>query len=135
MPVRSPTPEVIDRYVRSGVWLERPFHRLVEEQALRDAGKLAIRVGSRSLTYGELVSASQGLAGWLLGQGLESEDVVALQAPNSDNKVVRLNVLVQGQDVVSWSIDGVQRASAGKRPSAPAGGVARCRWRFFRQRG
>ncbi len=56
--------------------------QIVSDSAARDAGAAAIRLGARTLTYGELDDRAARLATLLRERGLEPGDRVGVMLPN-----------------------------------------------------
>ncbi|WP_432156969.1 non-ribosomal peptide synthetase [Streptomyces sp. bgisy153] len=57
---------------------DRRFHELFEERARLRPDAVAVELGERSLTYGELDARANRIARWLRREGLGDEDVVAV---------------------------------------------------------
>lgn len=83
MPLRALTTELIEQYKAAGWWQSRTLFEVVEDHALRTPDKLAVSDLSVELTYAELVSQARSLGAWLVANGLQPGDTVALQTPNS----------------------------------------------------
>nr|UXB94867.1 non ribosomal peptide synthetase [Pseudomonas syringae] len=62
---------------------EQPVHRLFEHRAALHPHAIAAVHGRRSLTYGELNERANHLAHYLLGQGVRSDEHVAILLPRS----------------------------------------------------
>ncbi|HSK81092.1 MAG TPA: amino acid adenylation domain-containing protein, partial [Thermoanaerobaculia bacterium] len=69
---------------------ERPLHSFFEEQAARAPERLAVLVGDRSLTYGEIESEANRLARHLLAQGVRPGDNVGVCFERAPELVVAL---------------------------------------------
>jgi amino acid adenylation domain-containing protein len=70
---------------------------LVEAQARRDPGALAVVDGARRLTYGELVERARGVAAHLHGRGVERGDRVGVLLGRClDSPVAQLGILLAG---------------------------------------
>ncbi|NGN63413.1 amino acid adenylation domain-containing protein [Streptomyces sp. A7024] len=65
-------------------------HGLVEAQAARTPGEVALVAGGQSLTYRELNARADSLARELAGRGVRPETVVAVSLPRSADLVVAL---------------------------------------------
>jgi amino acid adenylation domain-containing protein len=59
------------------------LQHLLSEAAERDPGRVAVRCRGRSLTYGELESASNGVAMTLIAGGIRRHDRVGIHLPKS----------------------------------------------------
>ena len=82
MALRPLTPELRARWTAEGWWSDAPLHALVDATADEAPDRLAVADQHDRWTYAELVARSSALARWLLAQGLEPGDVVALQTAN-----------------------------------------------------
>ena len=82
MALRPLTPELCARWTADGWWSDAPLHALVDATADEAPDRLAVADQHDRWTYAELVARSSALARWLLAQGLEPGDVVALQTAN-----------------------------------------------------
>jgi len=71
------------------------LHRLVEEQAARTPGAMALEAGSLRLTYAELVDRSRTLAAHLREQGIGPGSIVALAAERTPDLIVRMLAVLQ----------------------------------------
>lgn len=87
----------LDRLAELAAWNDtaRPRERptlvqLVQEQAQLRPDAVAVLDGERSLSYRELSERSNQLAHFLLGRGIEAENVVAVSLPRSAEMVVAL---------------------------------------------
>ncbi|GID33104.1 hypothetical protein Abr02nite_80870 [Paractinoplanes brasiliensis] len=61
-----------------------------ERQARRDPGRVALRAGPVTLTYGDLNAAANRLARVLVAEGVGAEDFVAVAVPRTDQLVIAL---------------------------------------------
>ncbi len=87
---------------------------LVARQAARTPDAVAIGFGAHTMTYRELHDRASRLAGWLRGEGVGVEDVVAVALPRSPELVTALlGVLYAGGTYLALD------------PTAPAGRNAR----------
>ena len=77
------SPEHAARYRKEGLWHDRTYYELFAESAARHPDKTAIVEGSRRITYAELSTTINNLAGNLLDLGLAPGDIVSLQTKNS----------------------------------------------------
>ena len=59
------------------------LHHLLSEAAERDPDHVAVRCRDRSLTYGELESAANGVATTLVAAGVQRHDRVGIHLPKS----------------------------------------------------
>ena len=66
----------------------RLIHRFLEESARREPQKCAVVHDQRRTTYGELDAQANGLASWLVGNGLVPGDRVVMLPGNSLEYVV-----------------------------------------------
>ena len=82
MALRPLTPELCARWTADGWWSDAPLHALVDATADEAPDRLAVADQHHRWTYAELVARSSALARWLLAEGLEPGDVVALQTAN-----------------------------------------------------
>jgi non-ribosomal peptide synthetase component E (peptide arylation enzyme) len=71
-----------ERYRRDGFWRDELVVELVDRQAEARPQKIALIESHRRLSYGDLQRHSRNLAANLLGLGVTTGDVVAIQAPN-----------------------------------------------------
>ncbi len=91
---------------------------IVTESAARDAGAAAIRLGERTLTYGELDDRAARLATLLRERGLEPGDRVGVMLPNvpefpiayygilrAGGVVVPMNVLLKRREIAYYLED------------------------------
>ena len=91
---------------------------IVTASAARDAGAAAIRLGERTLTYGELDDRAARLATLLLERGLEPGDRVGVMLPNvpefpiayygilrAGGVVVPMNVLLKRREIAYYLED------------------------------
>lgn len=69
-------------YVEAGVWQTRRLHEIVDARAIDDPHREAAVDQTRRLTYAQLVAASHSLARFLLDNGVQDGDCVAIQSPN-----------------------------------------------------
>ncbi|MFE6690608.1 amino acid adenylation domain-containing protein [Streptomyces sp. NPDC057743] len=96
------TDEERSRVIAAGCGQSRQMLRLTvpelfSEQAARTPGAVAVRDGRRTLTYAQLESEADVLAGYLSGCGVGPEDLVALALPGAaEMVVVMLAVLKAG---------------------------------------
>ena len=74
----------------STVGLAETIERLVEQIASYPRQKVACVIGDEEFSYGELVDATRGLAGYLAGIGVRPGERVAIWLPNSFEWVVSL---------------------------------------------
>ena len=92
------------------------LHHLLSEAAQRDPDHLAVRCRDRSLTYGELESAANGLAATLMAAGVRHRDRVGVHLPKSVEMVA--------------AVYGVMKTGAAyvpldpRAPAARLGGIA-----------
>jgi acyl-CoA synthetase (AMP-forming)/AMP-acid ligase II len=70
------------RWRDSGQWLDVTLHQGFDEIVARDPSKVAIITPERSYTYAEFKQESDALAAGLLGAGIGTGDIVAVQLPN-----------------------------------------------------
>ncbi|WP_200215677.1 non-ribosomal peptide synthetase [Micromonospora coerulea] len=68
----------------------RLLHELIEEQADRDAGAIALICGAERLSYGEIEARANRLAHWLHDQGIGPGSIVGLCVERSAAVVVGL---------------------------------------------
>ena len=76
------TPQMLEEYAKAGLWTETTSNEVLEANARRFPGKIALVDVRGSLTYGEYYAAVQRLATHFLALGLTSGDVIAIQLPN-----------------------------------------------------
>lgn len=77
------SPEKAAQYRATGLWQDVTVSERFLAQADRLGNKLAIIVGERRVTYGQLRRDILSVANGLLAQGLKPGDVIAGQLPNS----------------------------------------------------
>ena len=77
------SPEKAEQYRAAGLWQDVTVSERFLAQAGRLADKLAIVVGDRRVTYGQLRRDILSVANGLLVEGLKPGDVIAGQLPNS----------------------------------------------------
>ena len=70
-------------YRAKGYWEGLSIFDMVARTAARQPGKVALVSGERRISYGELVAASERLAGRLLEEGVKPLDRVVMQLPNT----------------------------------------------------
>ena len=82
MALRPLTAELIDANYSTGVWQRRALYEVIDDHAERRPDALATADQHERLSYAEFARRTHALAGWLLDQGLQPGDAVAVQAPN-----------------------------------------------------
>lgn len=75
--------EVADGYRAAGYWLDRSLGVLLNETADRLPNKVAVVDGTTRVTYSDLVSRADAAAERLRGLGLQPDDRLLLQLPNT----------------------------------------------------
>ena len=63
--------------------LDKPIHRLFEEQVVKSPQKIALVFGDEEITYADLNHRANQLAGILCKEGLDDEDLVGICLPRS----------------------------------------------------
>jgi len=76
------SPREIRDYYEAGLWTPETFHDLIVRQAAENPDKVFATDGTRSLTFRQLLDATQRLAVGLHRQGWRAGDTVAVQLPN-----------------------------------------------------
>ncbi|MDR7523732.1 MAG: AMP-binding protein [Armatimonadota bacterium] len=76
------TPELIDRYTRSGHWGTETFYDTLARRAAAHPERVAIVDHRARVTYGELRTLVDRVAAGLAALGVEPGDVVTIQLPN-----------------------------------------------------
>jgi non-ribosomal peptide synthetase component E (peptide arylation enzyme) len=76
------TPELIDRYTRSGHWGTETFYDILARRAAAHPDRVAIVDHRSRLTYGELRARVDRVAAGLAALGVGPGDVVTIQLPN-----------------------------------------------------
>jgi len=82
MPVRTPTPELIGKFIAAGVWQDRPLHAVVDAHARTRPDAPAIADQHERLSYAEFVRRSHALGRYFLDLGLAPGARVAVQSGN-----------------------------------------------------
>jgi non-ribosomal peptide synthetase component E (peptide arylation enzyme) len=77
------TPEIRARMVSNGLWSDAPLFSFLDTAARRFPNKTAVSDPFHRLSYSELKSRTEWLAGYLLSLGVRPGDAVVVQAPNS----------------------------------------------------
>src|SRR5215472_17162181 len=73
------------------------LHEVFRQRARELPGRTAVEFGGERLTYQELDSSSDQLAGWLTSQGVQAGDVIGLCFPRGiDMVVAALGILKAG---------------------------------------
>src|SRR6478609_7163442 len=84
-----PWPEdMARRYIEAGLWEGITVAEMIERTARRQPGHVAVIQGDRRITYEELVQSAKRLASGLSGAGLQSQERVVVQLPNSPEFVI-----------------------------------------------
>jgi non-ribosomal peptide synthetase component E (peptide arylation enzyme) len=76
------TPELIDRYTRSGHWGTETFYSLLARRAAAHPDRIAVIDHRSRVSYGELLRRVDDLAAGLADLGIVPGDVVTIQLPN-----------------------------------------------------
>ncbi len=76
------TPELVERYTRSGHWRRETFYDVLARRAAATPDREAIVDRRHRVTYGELKRRVDRLAAWFASLGLGPGDVVTIQLPN-----------------------------------------------------
>ncbi|HXG04691.1 MAG TPA: AMP-binding protein [Candidatus Binatia bacterium] len=76
------TPELIDRYTRSGHWKSETFYDILARRAAAHPDRVAIVDHRGRLTYGELRARVDRVAAGLAALNVEPGEVVTIQLPN-----------------------------------------------------
>jgi acyl-CoA synthetase len=76
------TAEQISSFYAAGYWRDGTIYTLVRAHADRTPGKIAVREGSRTITYGALVDAADRLAAALRSRGVRPGQRVAVWLPS-----------------------------------------------------
>jgi acyl-CoA synthetase (AMP-forming)/AMP-acid ligase II len=76
------TPELIDRYTRSGHWRPETFYDILARRAAAHPDRVAIVDHRDRVTYGDLRARVDRVAAGLAALGVEPGDVVTIQLPN-----------------------------------------------------
>ena len=76
------TPELIDRYTRSGHWGTETFYSVLARRAAAHPDRVAIIDHRARVTYGELLRRVDDVAAGLADIGVGLGDVVTIQLPN-----------------------------------------------------
>jgi non-ribosomal peptide synthetase component E (peptide arylation enzyme) len=76
------TPELIERYTRSGHWGAETFYSVLARRAVAHPDRVAIVDPRARVTYGELLRRVDDVAAGLAGLGVGAGDVVTIQLPN-----------------------------------------------------
>ena len=84
------SPEMIDKYTRSGFWRDHTIYRLAASRAAARPRAAAVRDRSRRLSYGELVASADALAADLAGSGVRAGQRVAVWLPSRVETAVAL---------------------------------------------
>ena len=80
--------DVAANYRANGYWLDRPLGEMLWQSADSRRGQVAVVDGPLRMTYGELTERADAAALRLLDAGLEPDDRMLLQLPNSWEFVV-----------------------------------------------
>jgi non-ribosomal peptide synthetase component E (peptide arylation enzyme) len=76
------TPELVERYTRSGHWGTETFHSILARRAAEHPDRVAVIDHRTRLTYGELLQRVDAVAAGLADLGVGPGDVVTIQLPN-----------------------------------------------------
>ncbi len=76
------TPELVERYTRSGHWRRETFYDVLARRAAATPDREAIVDRRHRVTYGQLKRRVDRLATWFASLGLGPGDVVTIQLPN-----------------------------------------------------
>ena len=80
--------ELARRYIDAGLWEGISVAEMIERNARRQPGQIAVIHGDRRITYEELVQSAKRLASGLSGAGLKSQERVVVQLPNCPEFVI-----------------------------------------------
>ncbi|MBQ4839266.1 MULTISPECIES: (2,3-dihydroxybenzoyl)adenylate synthase [Pseudoalteromonas] len=74
--------ELAEQYRAKGYWQDKPLTSILSEQLNTNSQGIAVADGQRQLSYAELNTYSDNLAGYLNQQGLQQGDTAIVQLPN-----------------------------------------------------
>lgn len=76
------TPEMIERFTKSGHWGKETFYDLLSAEAARHPERIAVVDAKSRVSYGELLEKVERSAAFLRKCGIGRGDVVTIQLPN-----------------------------------------------------
>ena len=80
--------ELSQRYKQQGIWEGLTISEMVERSARQRPDQVAVTQAGQTLTYAQLIERSKRLAVGLHRAGLQAQDRVVMQLPNSIEFVV-----------------------------------------------
>src|SRR5208282_2398416 len=76
-------PEFAERYIREGIWRNETIPQAIANVAREHPHSIAVTDPARTLTYSQLIAEAGSLAALLSRNGIERNDRIVIQLPNS----------------------------------------------------